>query len=80
MIGGKSGPGNADSQHGELVRERMRRVPDHEDGAVAEDAEDGLQEPRFVVGVEVRRGFVEQEDARASEEFACECETEAFSG
>ena len=58
----------------------MRRVPDHQDGSVAENAEDGLQETRFVVGVEVGRGFVEQEDARASEEFACEGEAEPFAG
>jgi len=79
-MGEKSGLGGADPQDGESVRKRVRRVPDHQDRAVAEDAEDGLQETRFVVGVEVRRGFVEEQDARAAEEFAGECETEAFAG
>ena len=51
----------ADLQHGEAVRERMWRVPDHQDRAVAEDAEDGLQEARPVVGVEVRGCFVGQQ-------------------
>ena len=78
LINEKSGFGSADLKHGEAVRERMRRVPDHEDGAVAEDAEDGLQEPRFVVGVEVCGGFVEEEDAGAAEELAGEGEAEAF--
>ena len=55
---------DADLQDGEAVRERMRRVPDHQDRAVAEDAQDGLQETRFVVGIEVRRGLVEEQDAR----------------
>ena len=67
-------------QDGELVRKRMRCVPDHEDGAVAENAEDGLQEMRFVPGVKVRGGFVEQENACAAEELACEREAEAFAG
>ena len=78
LIHERSGLGNADFQHGETVREGMRRVPDHEDGAVAEDAEDGLHEPHFVVGVEMSRGFVEEQDACAAEEFACEGKTKAF--
>lgn len=51
----------ADLQHGEAVRERMGRVPDHEDGMIAEDAQDGLQEARLVVGVKVRGCFVGQQ-------------------
>ena len=51
----------ADLQHGEAIRERMRRVPDHEDGMIAKDAQDGLQETRFVVGVKVRGCFVGQQ-------------------
>jgi len=79
-MGEKSGLGGADPQDGESVRKRVRRVPDHQDRAVAEGAQDGLEETRFVVGVEARRGFVEEQDARAAEEFAGECETQAFAG
>ena len=63
-MGEKSGLGGADPQDGESVRKRVRRVPDHQDRAVAEGAQDGLEETRFVVGVEARRGFVEEQDAR----------------
>ena len=48
----------AEMENGKAVRKRMRRVPDHEDRAVAEDAEDGLQEARPVVGVKVCGCFV----------------------
>jgi len=51
----------ADLQHGEAVSERTGRVPDHQGRAVAEDAEDGLQEARPVVGVKVRGCFVGQQ-------------------
>ena len=49
---------DADLQDGEAVRERVGCVPDHQDRAVAEDAEDGLQEARPVVGVKVCGCFV----------------------
>lgn len=48
-------------ENGKAVRERTGRVPDHEDGMIAEDAEDGLQEARPVVGVKVRGCFVGQQ-------------------
>lgn len=59
--GDGSGSRRADPQDGEGVRERVGGVPDHEDGAAAEDAEDGLQEARPVVGVKVRGCFVGQQ-------------------
>ena len=52
----------------------MRRVPDHQDGARGEDAEHGLQEARLVFVVEMRRGFVEQQQGTSAKEFAREGE------
>jgi len=48
----------AERENGEAVSERTGRVPDHQGRAVAEDAEDGLQEARPVVGVKVCGCFV----------------------
>ena len=63
-------PPTVSVQDGEAVRKRVRRVPDHQDRAVAEGAQDGFEETHFVVGIEMRRGFVEEQDARAAKEFA----------
>ena len=78
--GAGSGAGAGEPQDREGIRERVGRVADHQDGAVAEDAEDGLQEVCFVVGIEVCCGFVEEQDACSAEKFACEREAEAFPG
>ena len=60
----------AKMENKKVVCKRMGRVPDHQDGTVAEDAEDGLQKTRLIVGVEVGGGFVEEQDGTASEKFA----------
>ena len=68
----------AEMEIGKAVRERVRRVPDHEDGSVAEDPENGLQETRLVVGIEVGGGFVEEQDGAVAEKFARQSKPEFF--
>lgn len=75
-----SGARSGETQDREGLDERVRRVTDHQDRAVAEDAEDSLQETRLGVVIEVRGGFVEEQDGTAAEEFACEGEAEVFAG
>ena len=53
-------------------------MPDHQDRAGTEDAQDGLEEMRLVVGVEVGGGFVEEENRTAAEKFAGKGKTETF--
>ena len=81
MISGRgAGRGRGDPEDREGIREGVRGVADHLDGAVAEDAEDGLQETRLILRVEMRGGFVEEQDGTAAEEFAGEGEAEVFAG
>ena len=77
---GGSGAGEFEPQDREGIHERVGRVADHQDGAVAEHAEDGLQETRLGVWIEMCGGFVEEQDGAAAEEFACEREAEVFAG